>query len=164
MNFQGCFGTIDQTEILWQCSSATCYLILFSENLQRWSTNSWSHWSFWHCSRVINFLPCFTLIDNLHFEGSLSCLENFYDFLGFFAIVKVSRHTWYMDKRASWSLETHRRCCSCQRWSFLLSNLACGEGFKSRFVFDWDHLYIFSSIIACWQLNFCNGWRELNVL
>ena len=69
-----------------------------------------------------------------------------------------------MDKRASWSLGTHCRCNSCQRWSFLLSNLAYGEGFKSRFVFDWDHLYIFSSNIACWQLNFCNGWRELNVL
>ncbi|KAL4594429.1 hypothetical protein ACB092_12G020200 [Castanea dentata] len=39
-------------EILWQCSPATCNLILFSKNHQRWSTNSRSHWSFRHCSRV----------------------------------------------------------------------------------------------------------------
>jgi hypothetical protein len=38
--FQSSFGTIDQTEILWQCSSASCYLILFSKNLRRRSSNS----------------------------------------------------------------------------------------------------------------------------
>jgi hypothetical protein len=30
--FQSSFGTNDQTGILWQCSSASRYLILFSKN------------------------------------------------------------------------------------------------------------------------------------
>ena len=149
MYLQSSFGTNGQTEILWQCSSATCYLILFSENLQGWSSNSWSRWSFGHCSRVMLIIIVCQFVAMFHTEGQFPfwgfCFLpwKIYDFLGLFAIVKVSRHTRYMDKRASWSMEAHCRCCSCQRWSFLLSDLACWEGFKSRFVFDWDQLYIF---------------------
>ncbi|KAL5778764.1 hypothetical protein ACOSQ2_009501 [Xanthoceras sorbifolium] len=39
-----------------------------------------------------------------------------------------------MDRRASRSMETYCRCCTCQRWHLLLSDCACGQGFKSRSV------------------------------
>ena len=51
--FQGCSSTINQAEILEQCSSTTCYLTLLSKNQQRGSSHSWSNGSFGHCSRVI---------------------------------------------------------------------------------------------------------------
>lgn len=44
--FQSSFGTAYPIEILRQCSSTTNYLILFSKNFQRQSSNSWSDWSF----------------------------------------------------------------------------------------------------------------------
>ncbi|KAL5845850.1 hypothetical protein ACOSQ3_009374 [Xanthoceras sorbifolium] len=39
-----------------------------------------------------------------------------------------------MDRRASRSMDTYCRCCTCQRWHLLLSDCACGQGFKSRSV------------------------------
>jgi hypothetical protein len=73
--FQSSFGTIDQTEILWQCSSASCYLILFSKNLRRRSSNSWSDRSFWHCPRVILTIVVGQVLSMFHTSGKISILR-----------------------------------------------------------------------------------------
>lgn len=40
----------------------------------------------------------------------------------------IHTHSWYMVEGTSWGLEAYCRCGSCQRWGFLLPDLACGEG------------------------------------
>ncbi|RXH73741.1 hypothetical protein DVH24_016563 [Malus domestica] len=60
--------TIDQTEIIQQCSSTTCYLILLLENVERGSSHSRSHWSFRHSLRFDE------IFGSLIYEGTLTHL------------------------------------------------------------------------------------------